>query len=350
MFSGFRNLISNLLLGDDEEEFIYFWEDIDDVEQIAVSGFRETISINQILLVHLGLALVSIVLLISALIEERYLIILTGLILVGLIIYSFYSMRQYYQKPLQRLDKAIYKLNDRDFSIEQDFVFYESSIPILASFEKFRNEMVNIFKESKKDTTQLSRNISSLSSELLALKLLIDRTNEQLAETLGSNVYFQKIKDYLSRVSQGIDAFISIFDEALVGIANISSEMKSIAKQITMLSLNAGIEAARAGEKGIGFEIVASNLRRLAYHVTESTQGIKGMVKTINDKAKDEIELVTDTMNGLTIHLDKSHQSIRVTLEEFEQSRGNLNKIQRNFDSIDKIVADQDTILQKFKL
>lgn len=57
-------------------------------------------------------------------------------------------------------------------------------------------------------------------------------------------------------------------------IADLVSENASIAAQIKLISLNASIEAARAGVQGLGFSVIASEIRELADKTAEITENI----------------------------------------------------------------------------
>lgn len=48
-----------------------------------------------------------------------------------------------------------------------------------------------------------------------------------------------------------------------------------------MLALNAGIEAARAGQYGLGFKVVADEVRNLSNNVDEAIKKVNANIETI---------------------------------------------------------------------
>ncbi len=99
-------------------------------------------------------------------------------------------------------------------------------------------------------------------------------------------------------------------------ITKVMGLINSIADQTRLIAFNASIEAADAGEKGKRFGVVASEIRRLADSVTEST---------------DEIELriteIREAVNRMVISSEVSTKGIREAFELFALTVERLNEI-----------------------
>lgn len=78
--------------------------------------------------------------------------------------------------------------------------------------------------------------------------------------------------------------------ESAQEISKIVNIISGISEKTNILAFNAAIEASKAGEKGIGFRQVASEVRRLAERVTESTKEIEQLVSSIQQGTSDVLK------------------------------------------------------------
>lgn len=81
---------------------------------------------------------------------------------------------------------------------------------------------------------------------------------------------------------------IASLERSLRRVASTAALVQGIAGQTRLLALNATIEAARAGELGLGFTVVADEVKELATTTSRSTEQI---AETINELDRDIAEM-----------------------------------------------------------
>ncbi len=99
-------------------------------------------------------------------------------------------------------------------------------------------------------------------------------------------------------------------------IGSIVEVINDIADQTNLLALNAAIEAARAGEFGMGFAVVANEVRNLASRTMAATHEIAAMVKEIQEDTGSSIR----TMASGKVLVDNG-------VEQAQRARGALESI-----------------------
>ena len=77
-------------------------------------------------------------------------------------------------------------------------------------------------------------------------------------------------------------------------VGDFVATVSRIARQTNLLALNAAIEASRAGEDGLGFTVVADEIRKLA---NESAQAAKSIASTVQ-RVRDDIAQAVHSMDG----------------------------------------------------
>ncbi len=108
-----------------------------------------------------------------------------------------------------------------------------------------------------------------------------------------------------------------------VQMENIVQMISKVAKQTSMLALNASIEAARAGEAGKGFAVVANEISDLASQTNRATQDINNLISYISASIK-EVVTAVDALLESNVSQNKFVEQTADTFKYIESSAGNV--------------------------
>jgi methyl-accepting chemotaxis protein len=78
----------------------------------------------------------------------------------------------------------------------------------------------------------------------------------------------------IQSISEHTGQLANSFDE----IRTIVDTIEAIAKKTNLLALNASIEASRAGAAGLGFTVVAKEVKDLSHQTASATEQVRGNI------------------------------------------------------------------------
>ena len=134
----------------------------------------------------------------------------------------------------------------------------------------------------------------------------------------------------------------AIMQEKMQEIAKVSKQLSDISFNTTILSLNASVEAARAGEAGAGFEVVATEVRRLSDNSNECSDKVSEIVKDLNKQVDATADQITDSFSALegsvAVMSELQHSFVRLT-EQFGTLYNNIAAQNSSVGQVDSIFA-----------
>ena len=119
-------------------------------------------------------------------------------------------------------------------------------------------------------------------------------------------------------------------ESALADVARISKLINNVAEQTNLLALNATLEAARAGAAGLGFAVVAKEVKALAAQTrratTEIDQTIKTLVNAAGELRHSNTEAAARSEEGATAATEAEAALERVALQ-LDQADDNVRSM-----------------------
>jgi PAS domain S-box-containing protein len=150
-------------------------------------------------------------------------------------------------------------------------------------------------------------NTSSAVEEMAASMTQVSRNAEASAEAARRALELAENGDqsvlYTSEAMGRIDGAVQQTAEKMRLLGARSSEISEIidlideiASQTNLLALNAAIEAAHAGQAGLGFSVVAEEIRKLAERSARATRDVGNLIKAIQGETSEALKAMENGM------------------------------------------------------
>ncbi|HWA76701.1 MAG TPA: methyl-accepting chemotaxis protein [Polyangiaceae bacterium] len=120
--------------------------------------------------------------------------------------------------------------------------------------------------------------------------------------------------------------------QASAQIASVGAGVSRVAFQARLLSLNANIEAARFGEQGGGFQVIATEMRRLTDEIDRANRQIEGMASSLMSalpKINEHADALCRHADGFTAELAQNSSAVSSATTQLKKS---VNEVLANGD------------------
>jgi methyl-accepting chemotaxis protein len=236
-----------------------------------------------------------------------------------------------------RLFHAIRTMTDNLSSllgqVQRSSVQVMSTATQINATAKQQETTVGAFGGATSQITASAKEISATSQGLLGT---MDAVSEVASHTAGmaadGRTLLQSRQDTLNQLlaaTGSISGKLSVISQRAGDINLVVTTITKVADQTNLLSINAAIEAEKAGESGLGFLVVAREIRRLADQTAVATLDIERMVKEMQtsvssgvmemDKFSQGVGRAVEEMGGLTGQLDQIIQHVQGLTTRFDE-------------------------------
>ena len=250
---------------------------------------------------------------------------------------------------LNAIDKMTLDLRSLIGRIQQSSITLMSTATEISATSRQQGEAVSDYGASTSEAAAAVKEITATSLELLKTMNEVNQvaanTRDKASEGQDNLAEMGRSMQQLADSTSSIGSKLSVISERAGHINLAVTTIAKVADQTNLLSINAAIEAEKAGEYGLGFLVVAREIRRLADQTAVATLDIERMVKEMQysvsagvmemDKFSDQVRRGVDevsaigdqlgeiigSVQGLTGRFDQVNEGMRVQSQGAEQIR-----------------------------
>lgn len=193
-------------------------------------------------------------------------------------------------------------------------------------------EQVSSTNEVSATSKEISLRSQDLAETMVDVTRVATGTAELAAEAHQVLPEMEESMRHLMENTTAMSEKLAGISEKASNIGSIVTTITKVADQTNLLSLNAAIEAEKAGEFGLGFSVVAREIRRLADQTAVATLDIEKMVGDMEGAVSTQV-----------MEMDKFVQQVNQGVDKVEQVSRKINTI---IDSVQTLFPRFESVSQ----
>jgi methyl-accepting chemotaxis protein WspA len=218
------------------------------------------------------------------------------------------------------IQKMIEYLRSLIGKIQQSSVTLLTTATEISATSRQQGQTMTDFGASTNEAAAAVKQISSTSQELLRTMDEVSQVAVAAAERAISGQGGLEVMDSAMRLladsTTSIGSKLAVISERARNINVVVTTITKVADQTNLLSINAAIEAEKAGEAGLGFLVVAREIRRLADQTAVATLDIERMVQEMQQ-----------SVTAGVMEMDKFSEQVRRGVQEVARVSGQLGEV-----------------------
>jgi methyl-accepting chemotaxis protein WspA len=204
--------------------------------------------------------------------------------------------------------------------IQHSSVALMSTATAIQATASEQQQVINDYGASTSQAVAAVKQISVTSQELVRTMTEVNdmagRTGTMAADSRSDLAGMDATMRTLAESTSSFGTKLAAISERAANINLAVTTITKVADQTNLLSINAAIEAEKAGEYGLGFLVVAREIRRLADQTAVASLDIERMVKEMQY-----------AVSAGVMEMDKFSEQVRAGVHEIGEVSGKLGEI-----------------------
>lgn len=206
--------------------------------------------------------------------------------------------------------------------------------------------------------SEQASSIEETSSTLEECSSMIQQNNENTKQAAQLGAQTKASADRANEEMKNMMSSMNEIKKSSDQIAKIINVIDDIAFQTNILALNAAVEAARAGDAGMGFAVVAEEVRNLAQRSAQAAKDTAAMIEAnidLSEKGVHASQIVQGALSQIASETKKVTElmdEISAASQEQTQGISQINKaiaqmekaIQQNASTAEEVAAASEEI------
>lgn len=249
-------------------------------------------------------------------------IILGGITMLVAVVFSVWTVERNILKPLRHMAETLKNVSRENLNAAEQITTSSQSLAEGSSQQAASVEETSASLEELSSMTRRNSDSSQKANELAR------ETRTAADKGAADMIALDKAMQTIKASSDDIAKIIKTIDE--------------IAFQTNILALNAAVEAARAGEAGLGFAVVAEEVRNLAQRSAQAARETTTMIEGAIHNTAQGVEITTKVADALNNIFSKTRQVDELASEVASASSEQLQGITQ----INSAVNEMDKVTQ----
>jgi methyl-accepting chemotaxis protein len=254
---------------------------------------------------------------------------------------------------LESVKKMTENLNDLVGKVKQASVQLNSTATELAATSRHQESTASSHGASANEIAAAARQISATSAELVQTMQEVNEVAVGTADLATSGRAGLQEMEANVRGLEGATASIgdklAVINDKAANITGIVTTITKVADQTNLLSVNAAIEAEKAGEYGVGFLVVAREIRRLADQTAAATLDIEQMVQQMQaavsegvmemDRFTDQVRRGVKGVAEISRQMEEIIERVNANTARFERVNESMQSQSQGAEQISSAMA-----------